>query len=120
MATVAKDMIEEVESEIKVYLLVLGMGRTSYYFSHFISGCIKMWIVLFILMLPVACALKVSYRMLKCLNYWFQFTSALTMIVLVLLFAIAIVAYSLLWATLFSKPGVCMTVGSKQILKKSN
>ncbi|KAI6174343.1 ABC transporter ced-7 [Aphelenchoides besseyi] len=46
MGTISKDVITEVEADIKVYLLIMGMNRFSFYFSHLINGCIKMWIVI--------------------------------------------------------------------------
>ncbi|KAI6192790.1 ABC transporter ced-7 [Aphelenchoides fujianensis] len=95
-ALVAKDVITEVEAEIKVYLMIMGMSRVSYYASHFVNGCIKVCVIMLILMLPVACALR--------------FTSAITFLFFVFFFSIFAVAYALFWSSILQKPGLCMTV----------
>ncbi|KAI6211061.1 ABC transporter ced-7 [Aphelenchoides besseyi] len=95
MGTISKDVITEVEADIKVYLLIMGMNRFSFYFSHLINGCIKMWIVMLILMLPIACALR--------------FTTGITLLLLIFVFSITAVTYSLFWTTMFRKPGLCIT-----------
>ncbi|KAI6197677.1 hypothetical protein M3Y94_01253400 [Aphelenchoides besseyi] len=96
MGMIAKDVIVEVEADIKVYLLVMGMNRFSFYFSHLINGCIKMWIVMLILMAPIACTL--------------EFTTGYALMLLIIVFSITIVTYSLFWATVLHKPGLCITV----------
>ncbi|KAI6232805.1 ABC transporter ced-7 [Aphelenchoides fujianensis] len=97
-ALVAKDVITELESEVKasrVYLMILGMNRVAFYFSHFINGCIKMSLIMLILMLPIAASLQVSAGIVTLLLSEF--------------FVIFAVAHALLWSTLLHKPGACLT-----------
>ncbi|KAI6232585.1 ABC transporter ced-7 [Aphelenchoides fujianensis] len=92
-ALVAKDVITELESE--VYLMILGMKRVAFYFSHFINGCVKMALIMLILMLPIAASLQVS--------------AGIVALLLAEFFVIFAVAHALLWSTLLHKPGACLT-----------
>ncbi|CAD5207271.1 unnamed protein product [Bursaphelenchus okinawaensis] len=51
MAIIIKDLISETENDIKNYMLITGMTRYSFYFSHYLFGFGKMLLVMFITLL---------------------------------------------------------------------
>ncbi|CAD5216629.1 unnamed protein product [Bursaphelenchus okinawaensis] len=96
MAMLIKDVVNEIETEMKTYLLVMGMSRISYYFTVFIVGSIKMLIVMVLVAGSFFFVLK--------------FKVSFFIFVLSFFFALYSVAFALLCATLIQRIGLSVTV----------
>uniref|UniRef100_A0A1I7S9H8 ABC transporter domain-containing protein n=1 Tax=Bursaphelenchus xylophilus TaxID=6326 RepID=A0A1I7S9H8_BURXY len=102
MALIVKDVMHEKETEIKTYLLVMGMSRRSYYASHFIFGFLKMVLIMIILSMPVV--------------YLLKSTVGAAYMGLVIIYSAFSVAFALFCATIFKRSSVAVAINVIGIL----
>uniref|UniRef100_A0A1I7S9I0 ABC transporter permease n=1 Tax=Bursaphelenchus xylophilus TaxID=6326 RepID=A0A1I7S9I0_BURXY len=96
MAMIIKDVIYEGETEIKTYLLVMGMSRHSFYASHFLFGLVKMSIIMAIITIPFFWAFKLKVNIL--------------LVIFVFLYVLFCVAFALLCGTILQRVGLAVTL----------
>ncbi|CAD5220368.1 unnamed protein product [Bursaphelenchus okinawaensis] len=78
------------------YLPVTGMSRFSFYLFHYLFGCVKMTLIMFVIVLPSAFVLKPAV--------------GISLLIITLAFVPFCVAFALLCGTVMHRPGAAITL----------